>query len=390
MNRRTFLALVTALPAVARASARAGELRTTDYLNDLVDTAVVPGAALMFSRYGASKFAKVVGTCCQIGNRQAKLTLDTIHPLYSFSKLITGTVVAMAVTHGRLEYSDRVSEHIPEFTGGGKDTITIRHCLTHSAGLAKVELKPVHDSTGWSEALKRLCAATVEWDPGSQSAYHGWSGSFLAAECVCRAYGKVSWSELCREQLFAPLGADSLSYEMPRRNAAVAIVPQPAADKPLPGKVEVAFGYAGHPGAGCFGQLDDILKLLHLHLQRGVWNSKQLIAPEVFREMHTVQFASEIAGARKEGATPKHEPWGLGPLLRGEGPACEAHKWFGFANQSSASIFGHAGINSFIGIGDLTSQVALVFATTDSPKSTDATILVRNKVADLVFGEMTK
>jgi hypothetical protein len=104
--------------------------------------------------------------------------------------------------------------------------------------------------------------------------------------------------------------------------------------------------------------------------------------------MHTVQYAKEIAAARAAGESPKHEPWGLGPLLRGSGPACEAHKWFGFYHQGSSGMFGHAGTDTLIGVGDLKSRVAFVFATSNSPKPSDRTVEVRNKVTDLLFAEL--
>ena len=388
MRRREFLILSVALPAAMHRLAVAAPERPTDYLEELVQQGIAPGAALVASRRGSVKLKQAVGTCCRLGNREARLTFDTIHPLYSFSKLITGTVVAMARHEGRLDYSDRVSKHIPEFTGGGKNAITIRQCLTHAAGLAKVPSVAVHDAVGWNQALQNLCAATVEWEPGSQTAYHGWSGAFLAAECVRRVNGGSAWAELCRAKLFGPLGAKSLSYDLPAPNAEVAIVPQPGAEKPLPPTAAVAFSYAGQPGAGCFGTLGDALKVLHFHLQEGVWKSKRLISREIFQEMHTVQYAREIAAARAAGAAPKHEPWGLGPLLRGGGPACGGHKWFGFFNQTAPGIFGHAGIDTLIGVADLQSRVAFVFATTNSPKPSDKTVEVRNKLTDLVFAEL--
>ena len=380
--------LTAALPATMRSLASTKPEGPAEFLESIVKEGTAPGAALVASRRGSVRLKKAFGTCCRLDNRQAPLTLNTLHPLYSFSKLITGTVVALAKQEGRLDYGDRVSRHIPEFTGGGKDAITIRHCLTHSAGLAKVQSKAVHDAAGWSQALQALCAATVEWEPGSRTAYHGWSGAFLAAECVRRVNGGMPWAELCRAKLFAPLRADSLSYDLPADNADVAIVPQPKAEKPLPKTAEVAFSYAGQPGAGCFGTLGDALMVLHFHLQEGVWKSKRLISREIIREMHTVQYAKEIAAARAAGESPKHEPWGLGPLLRGDGPACETHKWFGFYNQTSSGIFGHAGIDTLIGVSDLQSRVAFVFATTNSPTPADKTIPVRNKVTDLVFAEL--
>jgi len=377
--------LAAALPAAMQTVALAGPERPGDYLAELVKAGIAPGAGLVASRRGSVKLKKAVGTCCRMDNRQARLSLDTLHPLYSFSKLIAGTVVAMSVTEGRLDYGDLVSKHIPEFTGGGKDGITIRHCLTHSAGLSNVETKSVRDPAGWNQALQMLCAATVEWEPGSKSAYHSWSGAFLAAECVRRVNGGLPWADLCRVKLFVPLGTKTLSYDLPANHAKIAIVPPPGADQPLPRTAGAAFGYAGQPGAGCFGTLGDALLMLQFHLQEGVWKSRRLISREVFHEMHTVQYEKEIAAARAAGESPKHEPWGLGPLLRGDGPACAAHKWFGFHNQASSGIFGHAGIDTLIGVGDPKRGVAFVFATTNSPKPSDKTIPVRNKVTDLVL-----
>ncbi len=385
MNRRTFLSLAAALPAAVENVALAASTSPADYLEEIVRDGIVPGAALVASRRGKIKLLKVVGTYCRVDRRDAPLTLATMHPLYSFSKLITGTVVAMAVTDGKLNYSDLVSKHIPEFMGSGKDVITIRHCLTHSAGLAKVQSKSVRDAAGWQQALQNLCAATVEWEPGSRTAYHGWSGAFLAAECVRRVHGGKPWAEHCREKLFARLGADSLSYGTPESAAAVAVVPQPAADKPLPQSAEAAFGYAGQPGAGCFGTLDDALKVLHLHLQQGVWRGKRLIAREVFQEMHTVQYAREIEAAQAAGKTPAHESWGLAPLLRGKGPMNGGLKWFGFANQTEPTIFGHAGIDTLIGVGNPKTRVAFLFSTTHSPRTSEQTNLLRNTMSDLVL-----
>ncbi len=385
MKRREFLVLAMALPTALETVAWAAPGRPTDCLAQLVQEGIAPGAVLVVSRRGSVKLKKAVGSCCRLDNRAARLTLATTLPLYSFSKLITGTVVAIAKSEGRLDYNDLVSKHVPEFAGGGKDTITIRHCLTHSAGLAKVTTRSVHSAAGWNEALRALCSAKVEWAPGSQTAYHGWSGAFLAAECVRRVNGGVPWVELCRAQLFDPLGAPSLSFAVPQNGADVAIVPQPGAEKPLPRTAEAAFGYAGQPGAGCFGTPGDALKLLNLHLQEGVWKSRRLISREVWQEMHTVQYAKEIALAQAAGESPRHESWGLGPLLRGNGPVNGAHRWFGFANQTEAGTFGHAGIDTLIGVGDLKRHVAFVFVTTNSPQPSDKTIPLRTQITDLVL-----
>ena len=376
------------LPWALQCLASSTPNKMTELLQKIVSDGTAPGASIIVSRNGAIRFKESIGTCCQISDRQARLKQDTLHPLYSFSKLITGTVVGIAKQEGRLDYGDLVSRHIPEFKGGGKDGITIRHCLTHSAGLNKVDSKQADTQAGWEDALRMLCAADVAWEPGSRTAYHGWSGAFLAAECVRRTHGGKPWDEICHEKLFGPIGAKSLSYAMPKAASHVAIVPQPKPEKPLPLTPQAAFSYAGQPGAGCFGTLADALKVLHLHLQNGVWKSKTLISRNILEEIHTVQCAKEITAAREAGKSPRHEPWGLGPLLRGPGAACEGHKWFGFYNQTSSGIFGHAGIDTLIGVADPATGIALVFATTHSPKDSATTITLRNSVTDLVLGGM--
>ena len=70
---------------------------------------------------------------------------DVVNPLCSLSKLISATVIVMLRDQGLLDYDVPVAENIPEFTGGGKNSITIRHLLTHSAGLPRVPLGPVDD-----------------------------------------------------------------------------------------------------------------------------------------------------------------------------------------------------------------------------------------------------
>ncbi len=60
---------------------------------------------------------------------------DTPFCVYSAAKGITATVVHMLAERGVFSLDDRVCAYIPTFTSHGKHRITIRHVLTHSAGL---------------------------------------------------------------------------------------------------------------------------------------------------------------------------------------------------------------------------------------------------------------
>lgn len=387
MQRRRFLALGSALPWGVRGFA-AAPATTADLLANTIAAGTVPGAGLVAARDGVVRLEHYAGTYCSPGDRRARLTAETMHPLYSFSKLVTATLVGIAQQEGRLDFGDSVVRHIPEFTGGGRERITLRHCLTHAAGLSSPKSMPVYEADGWKAALDQLCAAEVEWAPGSRTAYHAWTGAFLAAECVRRVYGGRNWTVLAREKLFAPLNATSLSFDRPQDGAPVAIVPQTDPGKPLPASTRTAFSYAGQPGAGCFGTLADALKVLQLHLPDGASGARRVLTANVRREIHTVQYAQEIRNARAAGRKPEHEPWGLGPLLRGEGAAISAHRWFGFSNQATPEIFGHAGIDTFIGVADPRTRIAFVFAATHSPQPAGTAGKLRVSVTDAVFAEL--
>ena len=63
-------------------------------------------------------------------------------PSFSTTKGVASTLLHMAVDGGLLHYDDRVAEHWPEFAQAGKQEITVRHVLSHTAGYA-----------GWTEQL---------------------------------------------------------------------------------------------------------------------------------------------------------------------------------------------------------------------------------------------
>src|SRR5262247_1707592 len=74
---------------------------------------------------------------------------DDVFLLASITKPMTAVGVMILSDRGQLALSDPVRKHIPEFKGGDRDLITIRHLLTHTSGLPdqlaeNVELRKRH------------------------------------------------------------------------------------------------------------------------------------------------------------------------------------------------------------------------------------------------------
>ncbi|MFN3648594.1 MAG: serine hydrolase domain-containing protein [Armatimonadota bacterium] len=382
ISRRFLLAATAGASLPGRAEERPDRWRETlAFLQAERAAGTLPGAALVVRQDGRPALERYEGTYCGLRRRDEPLDGKVRHPLYSYSKLISATVVMLAVQDGLVALDTPVSAYLPQFTGGGKERITLRHLLTHAAGIPNVTIGSVSTEAGWEAAVAALCAAKTEWEPGSRTAYHGLTGLLVAAEAVRRRTGGKRWEALCRERLFRPLGANSLTFEIPE-NEPVALTPQPAE---LPKTPAEAFPHAGQPAGGCFGTAADALKVLQLHLDAGRWHGTRLLSEPLAREMRRVQYAREIAAAREAGKAPDHEPWGLGLLLRGTGPAAGGHGWFGLRDQGSPSVFGHAGIDTVIGVADPDRRSALLFISTASPPSAEKTVALRNGVVNRVF-----
>ena len=96
---------------------------------------------------------------------------DTPFCVYSSAKAITATVVHMLVERGQFSLDDRVCEYLPTYTSHGKDRTTIRHVMTHSAGVPFPTGPRAGPQTGGRPRVRagtaRQAAAAVSARPGA-------------------------------------------------------------------------------------------------------------------------------------------------------------------------------------------------------------------------------
>lgn len=347
--------------------------KAIEFVEAEVKAGSVQGASLVATRRGKKFVEHYCGTYRTLDGADKPYHRDVSSPLFSFSKGISATVAVMAHQDGLIDYDVPVSTYIPEFKEGGKEAVTIRHLLTHSAGIPSVGGDSVLTEERWTAFVKKVCAAPIEWPAGSRSQYHGCSGSFVVAEAIRRVSDMRPWNAICRERLFDPVGAKSLSFNELPPEYPVALAPGYFKDLDT-------FALGGHPAGGCFGTVDDMLRVLNLVVYGGTWHGKVLIKPEPLREMLTVQYAGEIAKALEEGKKPTHEPWGLGWLIRGIAP--ESNYWFGFGDSKSPTLFGHAGVDTVYGDGDPARDLAFVFLMTTKPKDAAESTRIRGEVSN--------
>ncbi|MFD1815326.1 serine hydrolase domain-containing protein [Rhodococcus gannanensis] len=133
---------------------------------------------------------------------------DTITNVWSCSKTVTALAVLMLIDRGRIDPYALVSKYWPEFAANGKESVEVRHLLSHTSGVS-----------GWQEpitqdelydlpfACARLAAQAPWWTPGTASGYQAINHGHLLGELVRRVDGR-DLQQFVADEIAGPLGAD--------------------------------------------------------------------------------------------------------------------------------------------------------------------------------------
>jgi hypothetical protein len=129
-----------------------------------------------------------------------ELTRETPTEMASLTKLLTGLLFAQFVDQGLIDIDAPVGRYLPDFPVQGPNTLTLRHCFTHTSGLfGHEEWGGLHNP--WLDNV--IANATPHLRPGEVLEYNG-MGYDLAGKVMESVSGK-SIFRLMREQLFDPL-----------------------------------------------------------------------------------------------------------------------------------------------------------------------------------------
>ncbi|HEY1710763.1 MAG TPA: serine hydrolase domain-containing protein [Rhizomicrobium sp.] len=135
-------------------------------------------------------------------------TEHTVVNIFSSTKGIAASCIAMLNARGEIDYRAKVTKYWPEFGQNGKENVTVAQMLSHQSGLSGLrEPTTIDDVCNVPVLVKKLEAAAPLWEPGTVSGYHAITWGHLAGELVRRVTGK-SLGTFLREELAGPLGAD--------------------------------------------------------------------------------------------------------------------------------------------------------------------------------------
>ena len=135
-------------------------------------------------------------------------TLDTLQLVFSSTKGVVATAVAICVERGLLSYEEPVSLFWPEFAAHGKEHVTVAQLLSHQAGLYTVEGElSFEELLDWNTMVARLADTAPLFPVGSTHGYHAVTFGWLAGHLVRLVDGR-SIGRFIREEIANPLGGE--------------------------------------------------------------------------------------------------------------------------------------------------------------------------------------
>jgi CubicO group peptidase (beta-lactamase class C family) len=238
---------------------------------------------------------------------------DTGFLFGSITKVMTATLVLQQVEQGTVALEDRVVDHVPAFTltaPSAAERIRVRHLLAHTNGIDAdlffVDAKGRDALAAYVDELGRHCGTLFE--PDEYASYS--NGGMIVAGRLLEAVTGLSYHELLRRDVYAPVGMDDActsAEEAILRSTAVGHFPDPATRGTRPTAMFMLPDSWAPAGSTPIGTIRDLLALGRTHLARGVSPAgRRVLSAESIRCMRTV--AHDMG-------TPNLPPRGLGWVL---------------------------------------------------------------------------
>ncbi|MFF8536498.1 serine hydrolase [Streptomyces sp. SAS_267] len=252
-------------------------------------------------------------------DRQLPASRDTVYDLASVSKLFTSILAVQQLERGALELEAAVASYLPEFAGGGKQGVTIRHLLTHTSGFRS--WIPLYKAPTREGKLQLIWDERPVSQPGGAYLYSDLN--LISLQLVLERITGRTLDTLLRDEITGPLGLESTRYNPPAswkpRIAATedARAPWSGLDRGLVwGEVhdENAYslgGVAGH--AGVFSCAWDLAVLGRALLNGGAYGRARILRPESVDLMFT-DFNTAFPGDEHGLGFELYQHWYMGAM----------------------------------------------------------------------------
>ncbi len=263
--------------------------------------------------------------------KKKRMKKDQVFDLASLTKVVATTPSILQLWDaGLVELDAPVSKYLPEFDTPDKRAITLRHCLTHTAGFPPFRAY-YQTLEGRSAYLKAIAAEPLAYKTGAERRYSDLG--FIVLGLVVEKVSGVSLDQFTRDRIFGPLEMNQTCY-LPTGNLKNGSPSRYASTEKCPWRKRVmtgvvhdenAYAIGGVSGhAGLFSTASDLERFGQMLLGRGEFDGVRILSPEAIAQINVCQ-APRVAPQA-----------GLGWLLK-----TERESVAGFL--ASPRSFGHTG-----------------------------------------------
>ncbi|MES2706683.1 MAG: exo-beta-N-acetylmuramidase NamZ domain-containing protein [Verrucomicrobiota bacterium] len=257
-------------------------------ISGAVQRGEIPGGVVWLERDG-KHWENVYGNRA-LAPAKESMSADTIFDAASLTKVMATTPsVMLLVQEGKVALDAPVSKYLPEFTGQGKEQITVLQLLTHVSGLMP-DITTGFNWIGYEEGIRRVMTEPIRQAPEMAFVYSD-INFVLLGEIVRRVSGEAL-NTFALNRIYKPLHMEDTQYlPDPAKMARIApteikgtTVLRGVVHDPTARCME---GVAGH--AGLFTTMADTAKYCRMLLNQGKGaDGTVILKPETVAQMTAV------------------------------------------------------------------------------------------------------
>lgn len=371
-----------------------------------IQESAIPGCVILIAKDGKVIYNKAFGYYTY--DSVVQVQIEDIYDLASITKIAAALPALMKLyAEGKFDLDDPVSKYLKEFKRRDKKDITFREVLAHQGGLTgwipfwKSTIKK-NGRFKWftfkADSSKRFPYKVAEHlylnrnyskkiyrairkSPVATNPQYVYSDlSFYLYPRLVEQLSGIPFLEYIDKYFYAPLGAETLTYNPYKQFNADRIVPTEYDSLfrkvLIQGRVHdegaaMLNGISGH--AGLFGNANDLAKLLQMYLQYGQYGGHQYIDSTTVAEFTNCQFC-EKGNRRALGFDRPIEPY----IENGN-----------TARSASSASFGHSGFTGTFAWVDPAYNLVYIFLSNRVYPTRQNTLLyvlnTRTKIQQVIY-----
>jgi len=378
-----------------------------EIVNEAINDKATPGCQVLVARHGQVIYDKSFGHYTY--DSLKKVTDQTIYDIASITKVFASMQAFMFLEErGLVDLDIKIATFLPELTGTNKEYMTFRDILTHQAGLwpyLPFWKQTLQDSTYRDEfyfeelsqenpiqvsnglfATKTLQDSVWQWVKDSRVRkkherepydYKYSDMGYYIIQRLAEQQLNQPIEDFLQQNFYDPMGLATMSY-LPLCKFPLSRI-APTEDDNYFRKTLVygmvhdqgaalLGGVAGH--AGLFSNATDLAKMMHMHLNGGIYGDQRYFKDETLAKFTGQQYASNRRGL------------GWDKPLRGE--------WYGPTSEyASTKTFGHTGFTGTAVWADPEFDLIFVFLSNRiHPDANNAKLIknnIRTRIQDVIY-----